>query len=249
MSYNGAAIETVRSAEDVATLGTILGVWAHADDEAYLSGGLMAIGRELGLRVVCVTATRGEQGTPDPTTWPPARLAATRMAELAVCLDLLGVVEHHWLDYPDGGCSGVPTAQAVDRLARIIGDTRPDTVLTFGPDGITGHPDHVTVGAWTSAACAIAAPGARLLHATVAESWLNRWAGHHAELGIYAPGHPVPTPDADLAIDLRCDDPIVGRKVDALAAQQTQTTSLIEHMGRQRYTEWVRSEYYVDRSL
>ncbi|MGH3589327.1 MAG: PIG-L deacetylase family protein, partial [Pseudonocardia sp.] len=45
-------------------LGTILGVWAHPDDETYLCGGLMARAARSGDRVVCVTATRGEQGSP-----------------------------------------------------------------------------------------------------------------------------------------------------------------------------------------
>ncbi len=62
----------MRSATGVPSLGTVLGVCAHPDDEAYLSGGLMALARSAGSRVVCVTATRGEQGTTDPRTWPPA---------------------------------------------------------------------------------------------------------------------------------------------------------------------------------
>ena len=49
------------TSDDVAELGTILGIWAHPDDEAYLSGGLMALARDNGQRVVCVTATRGER--------------------------------------------------------------------------------------------------------------------------------------------------------------------------------------------
>src|SRR4051794_33047690 len=61
---------------------TLLGVWAHPDDEAYLSAGLMAEFRRRGDRVVVVTATLGEHGTADPETWPPARLAAQRHREL-----------------------------------------------------------------------------------------------------------------------------------------------------------------------
>src|SRR6185369_15253236 len=82
---------TVNTSDDVAALGTILGVWAHPDDEAYLSGGLMALARDNGQRVVCVTATRGERGTPDPVAWPPERLAEERTRELARCLSILGV--------------------------------------------------------------------------------------------------------------------------------------------------------------
>ena len=60
----------------VADLGTVLGIWAHPDDEAYLSGGLMSIAaRDHGNRVACVTATRGELGTADPE---PGRLRGWR---------------------------------------------------------------------------------------------------------------------------------------------------------------------------
>ena len=53
-------------------LGTVLSVWAHPDDETYLCGGLMADAVRRGNRVVCVTATRGELGSPDEERWPPA---------------------------------------------------------------------------------------------------------------------------------------------------------------------------------
>jgi LmbE family N-acetylglucosaminyl deacetylase len=144
----------------------VLGIWAHPDDEAYLSGGLMALARAAGSRVVCVTATRGELGTADPVAWPPDRLADERTGELARCLEILGVDEHHWLGYPDGGCAAVPPAGPVERLAALVAQVRPRTVVTFGPDGITGHPDHQTVSAWATAAFDRAArPGARLLYA------------------------------------------------------------------------------------
>src|SRR5688572_11514484 len=110
----------VRSGAGVAGLGTILGIWAHPDDEAYLSGGLMALARDAGSRVVCVTATRGELGTPDPVVWPPERLAAERTVEMARCLDVLGVSEHHWLGYRDGGCASAPADAAIARLCEVI---------------------------------------------------------------------------------------------------------------------------------
>ena len=64
-------------------LGTILGIWAHPDDEAYLSGGLMALASAAGSRVVCVTATRGELGTPDPL--------AAQATQTTGLIELLGV--------------------------------------------------------------------------------------------------------------------------------------------------------------
>jgi LmbE family N-acetylglucosaminyl deacetylase len=237
----------IESASGVAQLGTVLGIWAHPDDEAYLSGGLMAMARDHGSRVVCVTATRGELGTPDPETWPPQRLAAERTAEMARCLELLGVSEHHWLGYRDGGCPAVPASEAVDRLCDLIDDVGPDTVLTFGPDGITGHPDHQAVSAWVTAAFARSAPPrARLLHSTVPARHVPRWQDLNDSLGVYLPGYPVATPDDRLAVDLVLSPDVAARKVAALTAQTTQTAGLIAAMGVDRYTAWVGDESFVE---
>ena len=65
---------------------TLLGVWAHPDDEAYLSAGLMAEYRRRGDRVSVITATLGERGTSDPEAWPPHKLAGLREHELRASL-------------------------------------------------------------------------------------------------------------------------------------------------------------------
>src|SRR3954465_5623052 len=152
-------------------LGTVLSVWAHPDDETYLCGGLMADAVRQGNRVVCVTATRGELGSPDEERWPPgAPLAAVRPEELMAALAELGVTEHIWLDYPDGGCLDADFDEAVRRLRAIVEDVNPDTVLTFGPDGLTGHDDHITVGRW--AVEAARGSGASVHVAVNTEDWL-----------------------------------------------------------------------------
>ena len=236
------------SLPDIAALGTILGVWAHPDDEAYLSGGLMALARDAGSRVVCVTATRGDFGTPDPDSWPPDRLAAERTGELARCLGILGVAEHHWLGHRDGECATADAQEAVTELCDLIDLVQPDTVLTFGPDGITGHPDHQTVGAWTAAAFDRAArPGTRLLQSAVPGRRIQRWAALDENLGVFLPGYPVPAPDDRLALDLVLDWDTAARKVRALTAQQTQTAGLISALGVDSYTEWVGDESFVER--
>jgi LmbE family N-acetylglucosaminyl deacetylase len=231
----------------VAELGTVLGVWAHPDDEAYLSAALMATARDRGQRVVCVTATRGERGTSDPATWPPERLAAERTRELTRCLDVLGVVEHVWLDHPDGGCAAADADAEAERIAAIVDRVRPDTVVTFGPDGLTGHPDHRTVSAWATAAFHRAAPpGARLLHATLSPRRYGRWSALTEGLGVYQPGYPVLTPDERLAVDLHPDADLARRKFRALAAQRTQTAGLIAHLGPEVYTAWSGGEQFVE---
>ena len=233
--------------EQAAALGTVLGVWAHPDDEAYLSGGLMALARDAGARVVCVTATRGEQGTGDPATWPPERLAAERTQELARSLAVLGVHEHHWLDLPDGGCADADADDVVRRLRDVMDDVRPDTVVTFGPDGITGHADHRAVSAFTTAAFRQAAPrGSRLLHAAVPEEFARRWAGLEAELGVYEPGYPLTVPADRLALHLVLDGATAERKVRALQEQRTQTEGLVAHLGLDTYTQWASEEAFVE---
>ena len=148
-------------------LGTMLVVGAHPDDETFTAGGLMAEGVLSGERVVCITATRGEEGSQDEQRWPPADMGRIREAELKRCLAVLGVGEHHWLGYIDGRCDTVDPTEATEKIRVFIEEVRPDSVLTFGPDGMTGHSDHKCVSSWTTAAFAQAAkPGARLYYAT-----------------------------------------------------------------------------------
>jgi LmbE family N-acetylglucosaminyl deacetylase len=240
-------MQTLTTAADVAALGTILGVWAHPDDEAYLSGGLMALARDAGSRVVCVTATRGEHGTGDPRRWPPGELAVRRTGELRDCLDVLGVGEHHWLGYADGHCADVEASGAVTRLGALIDEIRPDTVVTFGPDGNTGHPDHRAVARWTAAAVDRAAPaGTRLLQTAVTPEWADRWRGVNDRFEVFLPGFPVTHPEPSLALHLTLGGDVLARKVRALAAQATQTEALIAAMGADEYAAWVAVETFVE---
>jgi LmbE family N-acetylglucosaminyl deacetylase len=236
----------IRSAADVAELGTILGIWAHPDDEAYLSGGVMAMAGDTGSRVVCVTATRGELGTTDPLTWPPQQLADERTAEMARSLEILGITEHQWLGYQDGQCATVDAPKAVSEICEVLDRVRPDTVLTFGPDGFTGHPDHQAVGRWASAAVErIARPGLRLLQAAVDDRRARRWAVLNDQLGVYYAGFPIVVPEDRLMVDLTLDPDTAARKVRALAAQQTQTSGLISALGVDQYTSWVSEESFA----
>ncbi len=229
-------------------LGTILSVWAHPDDEAYLAGGLMAMASDLGSRVVCVTATRGELGTADPQRWPPDLLAAERAVELARCLEILGVTEHHWLGHRDGECAAAPAEQPVARLSELIEEIRPDTVLTFGPDGNTGHPDHRAVAGWVAAAFDRAAPrGTRLLQSAVTGRWARRWRAVHDRFDVFLPGYPVIVPDERIVADVVLSPQMATRKVRALAAQTTQTAGIIAAMGLAEFTAWVRDEGFAER--
>lgn len=229
----------------IGDLGAVLGIWAHPDDETYLSGGLMAAAVDHGLPVACVTATAGEKGTDDPERWPPDKLARRRRRELTDALSMLGVDDHAWLDYQDGHCADVPVEEAVARLVDIVERFRPDTILTFGPDGVTGHPDHVAVGRWADLAAAEAAPHARVLAAAKDADWVRRFADLHRQHDVSRPGYPIPTAADELTVRLDLPEALLDRKVAALRAQTSQTAPLIDAFGHDRWREWIRTEAFA----
>jgi LmbE family N-acetylglucosaminyl deacetylase len=234
------------SPDAVSDLGTILGVWAHPDDEAYLSAGIMAAARERGHRVVVLTATRGEMGSLDPIRWPPERLGAIREAELERSLSIVGVDEHIVLGHPDGGCAAVGVEIGAAEVAGVIDAVQPDTILTFGPDGYTGHPDHQSVSHWVTGAVDWTTSRARVLHATATPQFLDRFEDIHREFDVFFAGMPSITDPGELAVDFLVDGPLVSRKIAALEAQASQTSGLIASIGTDRFGDWVRSERFVE---
>lgn len=225
--------------------GPLLGVWAHPDDECYLSGGLMAATSDAGARVVCVTATRGEAGSTDEDRWPVADMARTREAELDRSLAILGVTEHQWLDLPDGGCADIDAAPQVERLVALMRDVAPAVVVTFGPDGITNHPDHCTIGKWTTDAFRQAElPGAQLWHPLYSAGWDRIWGDELRGLGVYPPGLP-PVGERDSLVEvLDLDDDLLDRKYAALLAQESQVGGLVDALTPDRYRAFLREECF-----
>ena len=115
----------------------------------------MAAAVARGQRVVDVTATRGEGGSMDEERWPPETMGDVRTNELLRSLDVLGVKEHRFLE---GSVdidmeTGLDPAGA-DQVRTIMEEVDPDTVLTFGPEGMTGHVAHQDVSRWAGEAFA-----------------------------------------------------------------------------------------------
>lgn len=143
----------ILNTDDVKQLGTILFVAAHPDDETFTAGGLLAAAAQNGQTVIVLTATKGEGGIQDESRWPADQLAQIRSSELAQALEIIGCAQHYWLDYADGGCATDSPDRAVQRIKELITEQQVDSIVTFGPDGLTGHPDHQTVSAWAAEAC------------------------------------------------------------------------------------------------
>ncbi len=225
----------------------ILGVWAHPDDETFLSAGLMADAIRKGQRVVCMTATRGELGIQDPERWPPERLAEIRTTELEESLKILGVTEHRWLDYPDGGCADVPDREAIARIRSVIEEVKPATVLTFGPDGMTAHADHIAVSRWTTAAVEqSAAPGTKLLYATKTESWWETYAEMMQldRIVMSTDWEPPTVPDDEAEVAFCVPDDLFELKKRSLLAQASQIGAMFEALPGEHVWEVNRVEYF-----
>ncbi|HEY8475671.1 MAG TPA: PIG-L family deacetylase [Chloroflexota bacterium] len=127
--------------------------FAHPDDESFGCGGTIARYVAQGVEVTLVCATRGEAGEiADPALASPDYLGEVRERELREAATVLGIASLHLLGYVDGTLSQVAHEEAVEHLVALLLRTRPHVVVTFGPDGVYGHPDHVAVSRWTTAA-------------------------------------------------------------------------------------------------
>ena len=132
----------------------ILGVFAHPDDETFCAGGTFARYVAAGAEVMVVSATRGQAGQiRDPSVATRRTLGAVREQELHLACQRLGVQHAVCLDYGDGTLKDVEQQVLTAHIAKIIRTFRPDIVITFGPDGGYGHPDHIAISDATTAAC------------------------------------------------------------------------------------------------
>lgn len=112
----------------------------------------MILAQANGQRVGCITATKGEGGVYHPEQWSSEDIVQTRAKELDTAQNIIGVSERYQLGFVDGACKEVTDDKAVSQLLAIISSFRPDTILTFASDGITGHDDHKTVSRWAKLA-------------------------------------------------------------------------------------------------
>jgi len=123
----------------------LLLVFAHPDDESFGVSGIVVKYSRSGIPVELICATRGEKGTrldvPDDVS-----TGAAREVELKTAATILGIQRIHFLNYIDGELKHVDRRELTDKVLSIMQRLDPEVVITFGPDGITGHPDHITVG-------------------------------------------------------------------------------------------------------
>ena len=167
---------------------------AHPDDDVMGAAGLIALHRDdPSLRFVLVHATDGEAGEIAPGSGAtPETLGAIRREEDRRGWKVVGRMpdRHEWLGLPDGGLER-HLETLIERFTLNMAEERPDVVLTCGPDGISGHPDHIAVSTATTAAFhavrATAGPGLRrLLYSAMPQSVFERLNARRVAAGLRA---------------------------------------------------------------
>jgi LmbE family N-acetylglucosaminyl deacetylase len=193
-----------------------------------------------------LTATDGEAGETATRGLAPARVATLRRRELAVSLAALGVYEHRRLGLGDGRLERVPIARGAALVGEVIDKVRPDTIVTFGPDGMTGHPDHRAVSAWVTKAWSDRRRG-QLWYATLTPAFHERWGDLNRAMSIFPDGTTPPeTAAGALALEIRCDGDLLKRKVRALRSHASQIEPLVAAVGVETFAQWWAHEAFVD---
>lgn len=202
----------------------LLLILAHPDDESFGAGGVSRLYADQGAEIALVTATRGEAGKAgEPPLCSRDELPARREAELRRAADLIGIRHLHLLDYVDKHLAEAPPDAIRRQLVEQIRRHRPHIVITFDPNGINGHTDHIAMSRFTTDAVNAAAdarwyPECGGAHRVARYLWtvLEPWeAARHPDLR-HAPG-------VDFAIDItRCS----AVKRQALEAHATQHISI-----------------------
>lgn len=222
----------------------VMAVLAHPDDESLGVGGTLAKYAAEGVETFVVTATRGDAGRygnhrPGEVGHPgrPA-LAAIRERELRAAASVLGVTDVAVLDYPDGQLDRADPQDAIEAIAHHLRRVRPHVVMTFGPDGAYGHPDHIAISQFTTAAVVAAADPAiaKLYYIAWPEP---TWAAYQSALkkltatvdGVERQAVPWPDWTITTAIDARpyCDT--VWRAIACHESQMSVYTTL-QHLSR-----------------
>lgn len=130
----------------------VLAIFAHPDDEVTV-GPVLARSARDGSRVQIVYATSGDRGTAFSGLEAGDELARLREGEARCASAALGIEEPAYLRLGDATLgirahdTESPALRFLEGVRRLLAETKPDIVITWGPDGGYGHADHRMVSA------------------------------------------------------------------------------------------------------
>ena len=235
-------------------------VLAHPDDESLGTGGTLAKYAAEGVETYLVTATRGERGRfgesgerPDPEV-----VGKTRETELLAAAKELGLREVKLLGFPDGAVDTVDPAGAQETIAGHLRRVRPQVVMTFGPEGAYGHPDHIAISQLTTAAIVRAADREFAVSKLYYIAWSERtWSAYQAAMkkltskvdGVERQVTPSPEWEVTTRIDTSAVWPSVWRAVQCHRTQMSVYKNLEGLPAEHHRSLWGVQEFYRAFSL
>jgi LmbE family N-acetylglucosaminyl deacetylase len=235
-------------------------VLAHPDDESLGTGGTLAKYAGEGVETYLVTATRGERGrfgergeSPGPDV-----VGNAREAELLAAAKELGLSEVKLLGYPDGALDKVDPAEAVEKIVGHLRRVRPQVVITFGPEGAYGHPDHIAISQLTAAAIVRSADADFAVSKLYYIAWSERkWSAYQAALknltckvdGVERQVAPLPEWAVTSVVDTGAVWPSVWRAVQCHKTQMSVYKQLAGLSDEHHRSLWGTQEFYRAFSL
>jgi LmbE family N-acetylglucosaminyl deacetylase len=242
----------------------LLAILAHPDDESLGMGGTLAKYSAEGVETYLVTATRGEGGRfgAKGKNADPAETGRAREAELREAASVLGIREVSVLGIPDGAVDQVDSTVAIKAVVAHIRRIRPDVVVTFGPEGAYGHPDHIAICQFATAGAVCAADAglqcgephsphrvAKLYYMAWRQATLDLYQQTFRKLKSTVDGNQreaTPWPDwvVTTEIDTASHWPVVWR---AVRCHQTQLSiyEQLEHLSAEHHRKlWGTQEFY-----
>jgi bacillithiol biosynthesis deacetylase BshB2 len=216
---------------------SILLVFAHPDDESFGVAGTVKKYTQQGVPVDLVCATRGEKGSRLDV---PANIdtGTAREAELRAAAAIMGIRDIYLLGYTDGELDQANEDEVINKIADIMRRVEPEIVITFGPDGISGHSDHMAIGKAATRAferlSAAESEPRKLYYVTIAESAVP----NADDFGV------ATRPDEEVTISVDISD-YLDSKIQAIAAHRSQQDAreFIEMLKERRDSGFAEKEY------
>jgi len=192
-----------------------LAIFAHPDDETFRPGGTLALLAGKGVRVIVLAFTRGEAGScGNPPLCKLDELPAVREHELNCACQALGLQPPRLLKYADGQLQQEDAETMIAQILSIAREVQPQVWLSFGPDGLSDHPDHITVGQWAAEAFRRADGASAIYTLAVPRSLAEKLDMRQV--------HPVPDEAIALTVDISS---VWDQKLAAMRCHATQWSS------------------------
>ena len=157
------------------------------------------------------------------------------------------MTEHHFLEGPvDIDMETGLDPAGAEQVRTLMKEIDPDTILTFGPEGMTGHVAHQDVSRWSGEAFAqVAKAGARLYQAVFPTSMADEWLEKLAPFNIFLPGTPNVVPDEEIDLYFELPPANLDQKIASIKEHASQIEALYEVFGDEGFRRFMAKEGFV----